>query len=149
MKEPLNAPSLHLNVPRQRRQWSSYSLKGPRRLRDRPHSSRRPRHGEKRSWSQGDAERPSPRLPSTGEGAERTRNKQAAYRSAHRPSGQPTTREEPRGKATWWHSLARTRAKPAREGQRRPLPPPSPLGRERVKDSRQTAQRLSAGPGAA
>ena len=78
-------------------------------------------------------------------GRSRTCSKQqAAYRSAHRPSGQPTTREEPRGKATWWHSLARTRAKPARAH-----PNPSPLGRERVKDCRQTAERLSAGPSAA
>ena len=53
-------------------------------------------------------------------GRSRTCSKmQAAYRRAYRPSGQPTTREEPRGKATWWHSLAQERAKPAREGQHR------------------------------
>ena len=79
-----------------------------------------------------------------------TSKKQAAYRGTHRPSGQPTTREEPWGKATWWLSLAQTKGKArASQGQRRPLPPPSPSGRERVKDCRQTAKRLSAGPSAA
>lgn len=120
MKEPLNAASLHLNVPRQRRQWSSYSLKGPRRLRDRPHSSRRPRHGEKRSCSQGDAERPSPRLRSTGEGAERARSSKQPVGEliAHRGSLRPVKSRRGKAPATLLR-LARTRAKPAREGLRR------------------------------
>lgn len=149
MKEPLNAASLHLSVPRQRRQWSSYSRKGPRRFQDRPHSSRRPRHGRKRSWSQGGAERPSPRLRSTGEGAERTRKKQAACRRAHRPSRQPTIREEPQGQS---HRVAQSRANrgKARASKASKLASnPSPSGRERVKDCRQTAERLSVGPSAA